>query len=71
MDAKRSTMLIAVAGGDAAFARLIGLNPEEKGIAQRVNNWKRRGIPAGVVLDNLETIRGLEERLRQTPPIAA
>lgn len=62
MDPQESARIIALAGGDAAFAKLIGLDTAKPGSAQRVNNWKRRGIPASVVLANLRTIRLLERK---------
>lgn len=62
MEPKRSEQIIEAAGGDAAFARLLGLDTAKKGTTQRVNNWKRRGIPAGVVLENLDVIRQLEQQ---------
>lgn len=62
MEPNESAKVIAAAGGDAAFAKMIGLDPTAKGICQRVNNWKRRGIPATVVLENLKTIRQLEKQ---------
>jgi len=63
MNAKESSELIAAAGGSVPFARLINLDPSIKGVTQRVNNWKFRGIPAGVILDNLPAINQLKERL--------
>jgi hypothetical protein len=62
MEPKQSEQIIEAAGGDAAFARLLGLDTAKKGTTQRVNNWKRRGIPPGVVLENLEVIRRLEQQ---------
>lgn len=62
MDPRQSARIIVAAGGDAAFAKLIGLDPTKQGSAQRVNNWKRRGIPASVVLANLRVIRQLERK---------
>lgn len=62
MDPRQSARIIAAAGGDAAFAKLIGLDPNKQGNSQRVNNWKRRGIPASVVLANLRVIRQLERK---------
>ena len=62
MDPRQSARVIAAAGGDAAFAKLIGLDPAKQGSAQRVNNWKRRGIPASVVLAHLRVIRQLERK---------
>jgi hypothetical protein len=61
MTPEESSKLIAAAGGDKEFATLIGL-VEEPGYKQRVNNWKRRGIPADVVLANLDVIRDLESK---------
>lgn len=54
--------IISAAGGDTNFARLLGIDTEA-GFAQRVNNWKRRGIPSDVVLAHLDVIR----RLQATP----
>ena len=62
MDADESAELIDTAGGDTAFARLLGID-QEPGFAQRVNNWKRRGIPAEVVLAHYATIQALKQRL--------
>lgn len=53
--------LISAAGGDLEFARLLGID-QEPGVAQRVNNWKRRGIPSAVVLSHYETIQELKQR---------
>ena len=57
-----SEIIIAAAGGNVAFARLIGLDPAKPTNAQRVYNWKRRGIPASIVLANLRLIRRLERK---------
>ena len=54
--------LITAAGGDTAFARLLGIS-EQEGVAQRVNNWKRRGLPPIVELEHYETIQSLKARL--------
>lgn len=61
MSPEQSTKLIEVAGGDKQFAQLIGL-ADEPGYKQRVNNWKRRGIPAAVLLANQNVIRDLEAK---------
>ena len=61
MDPKQSEQIISAAGGPAAFARMIGLDPEVPGVSQRVSNWKRRGIPSVVVLGNLRVVRRLEK----------
>lgn len=64
MDAEKTTLLIDAVGGDKAFARLLGID-DKPGFQQRVNNWKRRGMPADVVLDHLRLIQRLEKKLRQ------
>lgn len=46
---KKDVELIELLGGSAKVARLLGF-PDEIG-TQRVNNWKKRGIPARVKLD--------------------
>lgn len=61
MTPEESTKLIEIAGGDKQFATLLGL-VEEPGYKQRVNNWKRRGIPPSVILANQEVIRDLAEK---------
>lgn len=60
MDSDLSAKIIDRAGGDTAFAKLLGLDAEE-GFQQRVNNWKRRGLPAEVVLAHYDTIKKLEK----------
>jgi hypothetical protein len=62
MTADETSELIAAAGGDSAFAKLLGID-EEPGVAQRVNNWKRRGMPPSVELEHYETIRSLKRRV--------
>lgn len=63
MDAKEASNLIEAAGGDNAFAQLLGLT-EQPGFQQRVNNWKRRGIPARVVLEHQRTIESLRRKVK-------
>jgi hypothetical protein len=63
MGPEESAKLIETAGGDKQFATLIGL-ANEPGYKQRVNNWKRRGIPAAVILANQGVIRDLESKSR-------
>lgn len=58
--------LILAAGGDSAFAKLLGLE-DESGVAQRVNNWKRRGIPSAVELEHYDTIQSLKRLLAAQP----
>jgi hypothetical protein len=62
MTPSETSRLIAAAGGDSEFARLLGIDGSD-GFQQRVNNWKRRGMPAAVVLAHYDTIRGLQETL--------
>lgn len=67
MTPTESRNLIASVGGDAAFARLLGLD-EREGVTQRVNNWKRRGIPAAVVLAHYETFQRLMAEAKKASP---
>ena len=60
MNANETYKIIEAAGGDSAFARLLGLD-KTPGFQQRVNNWKRRGMPAAVVLEHRKKI----DRLRR------
>lgn len=61
MTPEESTLLIDKAGGNLKFAELIGL-AAQKNFQQRIANWRRRGIPADVVLANLETIQRLSQK---------
>jgi hypothetical protein len=61
MTAYETSQLIVAAGGDSAFAKLLGIE-DQQGAAQRVNNWKRRGMPSSVELDHYETIRALKKQ---------
>ena len=45
-----SKKVISDLGGATALAKKLGFH--EKGAAQRVQNWKARGIPAGIILQN-------------------
>jgi hypothetical protein len=65
MDIEESVALINAAGGDLAFAKLLGIE-DKKGAQQRVNNWKRRGIPADVVLEHYATIQKLKASAKRT-----
>lgn len=51
------------AGGDTEFARLLGID-DQPGFQQRVNNWKRRGMPAAVALEHYAVIQELRRRTR-------
>lgn len=62
MTPEESKLLIVAAGGDVAFARRIGL-AEQSFSQQRVNNWRRRGIPASVVLSHYDKIAELQKEV--------
>lgn len=62
MDKDETVALIDFAGGDSEFARLLGIDGDD-GHQQRVNNWKRRGMPAAVVLEHFEVIRDLQAKV--------
>lgn len=64
MNASEASDLIEKAGGTSAFGRLLGMDGQPRW-QQRVDNWRRRGIPPGVILDNYETIRRLRESKRR------
>lgn len=57
--------VIAKAGGDTAFARLLGL--QGRFVQQRVNNWKRRGMPSEVILEHYEVIQQLRAEVAERP----
>lgn len=67
MNPSESSALIEKAGGDTAFGRLLGLDKGD-GWQQRINNWKRRGIPSDVVLEHYETIQQLMAERRARRP---
>lgn len=67
MDANESTLIIDAAGGDMAFARLLKLD-SRPGYQQRVNNWRRRGIPAEVVLAHYAAIQKLRRTATNREP---
>jgi hypothetical protein len=58
MTPRESTKLIEAAGGDTAFAELLGISGSDS-YRQRVNNWKRRGIPPAVQLQHQELFQRL------------
>lgn len=58
MEIDETKALIDAAGGDTAFGKLLGLDADP-GFQQRVNNWKRRGMPSEVVLEHYELIQKL------------
>lgn len=59
-DPKEARRLIETAGGDKAFAELLGLDYNDA--KQRVNNWKNRGIPPAVELEHLAAINRLRKK---------
>jgi DNA-binding transcriptional regulator YdaS (Cro superfamily) len=58
-----SDLLITAAGGDQEFAKLIGL-PIEPGVKQRVNNWKRIGIPNRIAIEHAKTINKVRRKAK-------
>lgn len=62
MDPEESKQLIEKAGGDTEFARILGIHGKPRA-QQRVNNWKRRGIPSQVLVDHWGAIQKLRETL--------
>lgn len=66
MNPSESAALIEKAGGDSEFGRLLGLD-RKPGWQQRVNNWKRRGIPSDVVLEHYETFQRLRTEKHRKP----
>ena len=61
MTPSETSALIDKAGGDAAFGRLLGIH-ESDGWLQRVNNWRRRGLPTAVQLEHYNTIQSLRDQ---------
>lgn len=64
MDPKESTRIIEAAGGPRALAALLGFD-DAPGYRQRVHNWKTRGIPPRVILDNLALIQLLQQKVER------
>lgn len=62
MTGEETEILISAAGGDAAFARLLGI-ADQAWAAQRVNNWKTRGLPSAVELEHYDTIQDLRAQV--------
>lgn len=58
MDPTETIAIIDAAGGDTAFGKLLGID-ETEGFQQRVNNWRRRGMPSAVVVEHYELIQRL------------
>ena len=63
MDKSETIALIEAAGGNRAFAELLGLT-DKPGFKQRVNNWKERGIPARIVLEHQLVLEALRRKAK-------
>lgn len=63
MDKEEATALINAAGGNKAFAELLGLDADP-GYMQRVSNWRDRGIPARVILEHQLVIESLRRKAK-------
>lgn len=63
--------LIAVAGGPVALAARLQLPSD--GAAQRVSNWRVRGIPSKVQLEHIDVLAELRARVASaaTPALPA
>lgn len=64
MTPRESTKLIEAAGGDHEFATLLGIAGQEN-YRQRVNNWKRRGIPSDVIVAHYDLISRLKTQAQK------
>jgi hypothetical protein len=60
MSPSETSNLIKKAGGDTAFGTLLGITKGKW--QQRVNNWKRRGLPASVELEHYDTLQSLQAK---------
>ena len=60
MDPEESKRIIEKSGGDMAFARFLGIH-NTTSAQQRVNNWKRRGIPSQILVTHWEKIQELRK----------
>lgn len=61
MTPDESVRIIQAAGGTRQFAELIGIC-EDPYYKQRIYNWKRRGIPSRVELQNQAVIQKLAKQ---------
>ncbi len=59
MTPEKTVQLIEAAGGDLAFADLLGLEVRP-GLQQRINNWKHRGLPKAIMVEHYDLIRSLQ-----------
>lgn len=60
--------LIDDLGGPVKLAERLGY--KVRGGAERVNNWRWRGIPAKIKLDNLQLFRVREQRRKTSSQIS-
>lgn len=58
--------LIDKLGGPTRVAELLDM-AGEPGVVQRISNWKRRGIPAKVLLEHGDVLRQAEAAADATP----
>lgn len=58
--------LIDALGGPKKVAEMLGIH-QRPGAVQRVGNWKRRGIPAQVLIDNPAFYRKVKAALGGAP----
>jgi hypothetical protein len=65
IDMHSQTNIIDALGGPKKVAEMLGLS-REPGAIQRVGNWKRRGIPAQVLIDNPAFLRKVRAVTRET-----
>lgn len=64
MTADESRQLIEAAGGNKAFALLIGINVlADPNYAYRVSQWKRRGIPPKIQLAKSKEIAAIRQSI--------
>lgn len=58
--AEETSKLIDAAGGNRAFAQLLGIESAPYW-AQRVSNWRRRGLPPSVLVAHYAKLQALRE----------
>jgi hypothetical protein len=68
MTPQETKLLITAAGGDSSFGRLLGLD-EKAGWQQRINNWKRRGLPPAVELAHQQQLQELQKQIPESLPV--
>ena len=62
MDANETTKVIESVGGDLAFANLLGIK-KTRFFQQKINNWKRRGMPHKVILEHYDQLKRLRAKV--------